>query len=133
MKKIWIFSATVLAVLVIFSYWVWRSGSLWLFLEERTSIEENCSNSGLYCFNIFSKRGTGIDYTTQVYVFWDQDFRNARSLPEDYLVFEPEVSVRFTWVSETQLEIEYEGGEYDKFGTLPKEYSVKMMRADSAP
>ncbi|WP_131821921.1 hypothetical protein [Salipiger marinus] len=116
-------------VLIVTSIWMWWSGSLWFLFETRTSIETSCSSTGDNCLKIIYKRDTGIDYTTRIFVAWDQDLKKFGSLPDSYLAFDPETSVHLTWLSQNSVRIEYEGGGYKLFGSMPQEVFFEFKRA----
>lgn len=120
----------VFLVVVALTYWVWSSGLLGLAFDQRSSSNVSCSASGEHCAYLVTVRDGGIDYTSQTYVFWTKHRHVPKNLPANYLVFDLETWVELTWPSESELVVEYEGGEHKQIGVLPTSIDVTFDRLD---
>ncbi|WP_156453184.1 hypothetical protein [Polycladidibacter stylochi] len=91
-------------------------------------VETSCSPQGNTCLKVLKERTVGIDYTTTTTIVWEKYFFWFSSLPENYLIFDPEVTVDVIWLSENSVKFDYEGGEYKWIGAKPQDISFEFKR-----
>lgn len=80
-----------------------------------------CYQNDYPCVSLNSQDTGGIDYTTTRSLIF-------KSHNSSQIVFEPETSVKVTWISNTMLGIDYDWGECKLIGKLPENISIKITR-----